>query len=62
MVKHVKFLKRSLNYIRLYLNKCKNGIFMAITHEQGVLTRVLWLDSLELIFGSIFMNFGAIDN
>jgi hypothetical protein len=35
---------------------------MVITPEQGVLIRVLRLDSLELIFGSIFMNFGAIDN
>jgi hypothetical protein len=56
------FFKRNLNYIRLYLNKGKNRISKVITHEQGVLTRVLRLDSLELIFGSIFMNFGAIDN
>jgi hypothetical protein len=52
------FFKRNLNYIRLYLNKGKNRISKVITHEQGVLR----LDSLELIFGSIFMNFGAIDN
>jgi hypothetical protein len=40
--------KRNLNYIRLYLNKGKNGISMVITHEQGILTRVLRLDNLKL--------------
>jgi hypothetical protein len=44
----VKILKRNLNYIRLYLNKGKNGISMVITHEHGVLTSFLRLDSLEL--------------
>jgi hypothetical protein len=34
---------------RLHLNKGKNGIFMVITHEQGVLTSLLSLVSLELI-------------
>jgi hypothetical protein len=42
-------LKENLNYIRLYLNKVKNGNIMVISHEQGVLTRFLRLDSLELI-------------
>jgi hypothetical protein len=28
-------LKEPLNYIRLYLNKGKNEIFIVITHEQG---------------------------
>jgi hypothetical protein len=41
----VKFLKRNLNCIRLYLNKGKNGISMIITNEQGVLT------SISIIFG-----------
>jgi hypothetical protein len=45
----VKFLKRNLICIRLHLNKGKNEISMVITHEQGVLTRVLRLNSLELI-------------
>jgi hypothetical protein len=45
----VKFFKRNLNYIRLYLNKVKSGISLVITHEQGVLTIFLGLDSLELI-------------
>jgi hypothetical protein len=45
----VKFFKRNHNYIRLYLNKGKNGISMVINHEQGVLTRVLRLDRLVLI-------------
>jgi hypothetical protein len=31
----VKFLKRNINYIRLYLNKGKDEISMVITHEQG---------------------------
>jgi hypothetical protein len=48
---HVKFFERNLNYIRLHLNKGKNGISMVITHEQGVLTSFLRLDSLELILG-----------
>jgi hypothetical protein len=46
---HVNFFKRNLNYIRLHLNKGKSGISMAITHEQGVLTSFLGLDSSELI-------------
>jgi hypothetical protein len=33
----VKFFKRNINYIRLYLNKGKIGISMVITHEQGFL-------------------------
>jgi hypothetical protein len=33
-----------------------------ITHEQWVLISFLRLGSLELISGSVFMNFGAIDN
>jgi hypothetical protein len=36
----------------LYLNKGKNGISMAITHEQWVLTSFLNLDSLALILGN----------
>jgi hypothetical protein len=32
------------------------------THEQWVLIGFLRLGSLELILGSILMNFGAIDN
>jgi hypothetical protein len=43
----VKFFKRKLNFLRLYLNKGKNGISMVITHEKRVLTRFLRLDSLE---------------
>jgi hypothetical protein len=43
----VKFLKRNLNCIRLYLTRAKNGNFKVITHEQGVLTSFLRLDSLE---------------
>jgi hypothetical protein len=46
----VKFLKRDLTYIRLHLNK-ENGISIVITHELGVLTSFLCLDSLELILG-----------
>jgi hypothetical protein len=49
----VKFFKRKLNYITLYLNKGKNEIFMVITHEYGVLTNFLSLDSSELILGKI---------
>jgi hypothetical protein len=45
----LKFFKRNLNYVRLYLNKGKSGIFMVITYEQGVLTSFLKLDGLELI-------------
>jgi hypothetical protein len=45
----VKFFKRNLNYIRLYLNKGRSGISMDISHEQGVLTSFLSLDSLEII-------------
>jgi hypothetical protein len=45
----VKFFKRNLNYIRLYLNKGKSGISIVITHEQGVLTSSLGFGSLELI-------------
>jgi hypothetical protein len=41
--------KRNLNYIRLYLNKSKNGNSILITHEQWVPTSFLGLDSLELI-------------
>jgi hypothetical protein len=33
----------------LHLNKGKNGIFVVITYEQGVLTSYASLDSLELI-------------
>jgi hypothetical protein len=40
--------KRNLTYIRLHLNKGKNRNYMVIAHEQGVLTRILRLDSLEL--------------
>jgi hypothetical protein len=29
----VKFFNRKLNYIRLHLNRSKNGISMVITHE-----------------------------
>jgi hypothetical protein len=47
----VKILKRNLNYIRLYLTKAKSGSSMVITHEQGVLTSFLGLDSSELILG-----------
>jgi hypothetical protein len=47
----VKFFKRNLNYIRLYLNKGKSGISMVITHESRVLTSFLGLGSLELILG-----------
>jgi hypothetical protein len=35
---------------------------MVITHEQGVLTIFLGLDSLELILVKISMNFGIMDN
>jgi hypothetical protein len=41
--------KRNLTYIRLHLNKGKNGISLFITHEQGVLISFLRLDSLEPI-------------
>jgi hypothetical protein len=46
----VKFYKRNLTYKRLHVNKGKNGISMAITHEQGVLTSFLGLVRIELIF------------
>jgi hypothetical protein len=58
----VKLFKRNLTYIRLHLNKGKNRISMAITHEHGVLTSFLGLDSLELILFKISMNFGIMDN
>jgi hypothetical protein len=45
----VKFFERSHNYIRLYINKGKSGISKVITHEQGVLSSLPDLDSLELI-------------
>ncbi len=48
----VKFFKRNLNFIRLYLNKGKSGISIVITHEQGVLTSFLGLGSLELSLGN----------
>jgi hypothetical protein len=41
--------KRNLTYIRLHLNKGKNGNSMVITHEQGVLAPFVRLDNLELI-------------
>jgi hypothetical protein len=47
----VKFFKGNLTYIRLYLNKGKNGISMVITHEQGILISFLSLGILELILG-----------
>jgi hypothetical protein len=47
----VKFLKRNLKYIRLYLTKAKSGSSMVITHEQGVPTSFLGLDSSKLILG-----------
>jgi hypothetical protein len=47
-------LKESLNYLRLYIDKGKNGISMVITHEQGILTRFLRLDSLEQILVQFF--------
>jgi hypothetical protein len=62
MEKLVKFFKRKLNYIRLYINKGKRGIFMVITHEQGVLTSFLGLDSLELILVKFPWIFGIMDN
>jgi hypothetical protein len=31
----IKFIKRNLNYIRLHLNKGKNGVSIVIAHEQG---------------------------
>jgi hypothetical protein len=40
-----------INYLRFKLIKVKNGSTMVITHEQGVLTSFLGLDSLELFFG-----------
>jgi hypothetical protein len=45
----VKILKENLNYLRLHLNKGKNGNSIVITHEQGILTSFLRLDSLGLI-------------
>jgi hypothetical protein len=45
----VNFLKRNLNYVRLYINKGKSEISMVITHEQGVITCFLRLDIFELI-------------
>jgi hypothetical protein len=39
----------------------KNGISMVITHEQGVLTRVLRLDSIEQILVQ-FSKIGDIGN
>jgi hypothetical protein len=43
------FFKSNITYIRLHLNKGKNGNSMVITHEQGVLKSFLRLDSLEQI-------------
>jgi hypothetical protein len=51
------FLKRNLNYIRLYLNKGKIGISMLITHEQGVLRKFLGLGSLKQIFGNFPLSY-----
>jgi hypothetical protein len=45
----VKFLKRNLTFIRLYLNRPKGEKSMVITHEQVVLTIFLGLDSSALI-------------
>jgi hypothetical protein len=45
------FLKINLICIRLYLTMAKIENSMFITHEQGVLTKVLRLDSLKLILG-----------
>jgi hypothetical protein len=47
----VKFFKRNLNYIMLYLNKGIIGISLFITHEREVLTSFLVLGSLDLILG-----------
>jgi hypothetical protein len=65
----VKFFKRNLNFIRLYLNKGRNGISMVITHEQGVLTSFPGLSSLELILGNFprilelrIINYESISN
>jgi hypothetical protein len=44
----VKFLKRNLICIRFYLTRAKMENSMGITHEQGVLIKVLRLDSKEL--------------
>jgi hypothetical protein len=41
---------------KVLLNKGKNGISMIITHEQGVLTSSLSLDSLELNLVQLSMN------
>jgi hypothetical protein len=53
MVNLVKFLKRNINCVRLYLSKGKNGNSMVITHEQGLLTSFLGLDNSELILVKI---------
>jgi hypothetical protein len=45
----VMFLKRNLNCIRFYLTRAKMEISKVITHELGVLTSFLRLDSLEQI-------------
>jgi hypothetical protein len=45
----VKFLKRNLNYIRLYLNKAKSRCFYGHNSWIGVLTNFLVLDGSELI-------------
>jgi hypothetical protein len=46
----VKFLKRNLTFIRLYLNKAKGENSMVITHEHGVQIIFLGLHSLALIW------------
>jgi hypothetical protein len=45
------FLKRNLICIRFYLTRAKMENSMGITHEQGILTKVLRLDNLKLILG-----------
>jgi hypothetical protein len=48
-----KILEGNLNYLRLHLNKGENGDSIVITHEQGLLTSFLRLDSLGLILVQI---------
>jgi hypothetical protein len=54
--------KRNLKYIRINLNKGKNGISMVITHEEEVLTSFLGFDSLEIILVKFSIKFGIMDN
>jgi hypothetical protein len=57
----VKFLKRNLNCIRFYLTRAKIEISKVITHEQKGSNKFSKVGQLRSNFGSIFMNFGAMD-